>query len=426
MVQSLRWEHALNPRNGVIDINLLIEHQCPQCGAPVTLEETDRLLACPFCKVKSYLMPQRFFRYMLPHRAPAGKQLVYVPYWRFKGMIFSSLSRGLVHKFMDASRQALKSMHFPRSLGLRSQALKLQFVTPETPGNFIQPRIPHCEVMTLFLKTSNTALAGTIFTRAHIGESISLIYAPFYIEDRVYDAVLNKPVPTSGDPIDIAAFKGGRPDWKIRFVPTLCPACGWDLAGERDSLALTCKNCNSVWYPGKQKLEQTRFAHLPGDFENRVFLPFWRIRARVDGVGLDSYADLVRIANLPRVIQPEWEKRPFRFWSPAFKVRPRTFLNLIRNITLMQPGNRASSKLPKEMLHPVSLPVSEALETLKINMAGFIKPPGKLLPILPGIRIEPLSHILVYIPFRKGHHDYINPDLRLSINRNQLSLAGNL
>jgi hypothetical protein len=371
-------------------------------------------------------MSQLFFRYMLTHRAPEDKQLVYVPYWRFKGMIFSSLARGLAHKFMDASQQALQSAQFPVSLGLRSQALKLKFVMPDTPGRFLQPLIPYSEVTTLFMKKANAALSGTVFTQAHIGESISLIFAPFYVETRVYDAVLNQPLPLAGEPGDIANFRGGRPNWKIHFVATLCPGCGWDLDGERDSLALTCRNCNSVWYPGKRKLKQTRFAHLPGEFENTVYLPFWRIRARVDGLQLDTYADLIRTANLPKAVLPEFENKPFSFWSPAFKVRPRTFLNLIKHTTLTQPGKKASAELPKGPLHPVSLPVSEAIETLKINMAGFIKPPGDRLPMLADIHVEPLSYMLVYIPFRKGHHDYVNPDLHLSVNRNQLSLAGNL
>lgn len=410
----------------VATINLVIKHQCPQCGAPIELEETDRLLACPFCRVKSYLMSQLFFRYMLPHKAPEDKELVYVPYWRFKGMIFTSLTGGVVHKFMDASRQALQSPHFPVSLGLRSQAMKLQFVTPDTPGRFLHPRVPYSEVLDLFMQKANAALKGTHFTQAHIGESISLIFAPFYMEERVYDAVLNQPLPAAGDPGDIAAFPGESPNWKIHFVPTLCPACGWDLEGERNSHALTCNNCNSVWYPGKKKLKQIRFVHLPGDYGKMVYLPFWRIRARVGDIELDSYADLIRISNLPRAVLPEFEERPFRFWSPAFKVRPRTFLNLLTKTTLVQPGKKASSNLPKGALYPVSLPVSEAMETLKINMAGFIKPPGKLLPRLSDLEVEPLSHSLVYIPFRKGHHDYVNPDLHLTVNRNQLSLAGNL
>jgi len=107
-------------------------------------------------------------------------------------------------------------------------------------------------------------------------------------------------------------------------------------------------------------------------------------------------------------------------------VRPRTFLNLVKNTTLSQPGPKASSKLPKGALHPVSLPVSEALETLKINMAGFIKRPRDLLSKLDAMDVAPLSYILVYIPFRQGHHDYVNPDLHLSVNRTQLYLAKNL
>ncbi len=388
--------------------------------------ETDRLFTCGFCRVKSYLMSQLFYRYMLPHRAPAGKQLVYVPYWRFKGMIFTSLTGGVVHKFMDASRQALQSPHFPVSLGLRSQAMKLQFVTPETPGRFLQPRVPYSEVLDLFMRRANAALKSPLFTQAHIGESISLIFAPFYVEDRIYDAVLNQPLPKAGNAGDLEAFEGGRPNWETRFVATLCPSCGWDLEGERNSHALVCNNCNSVWYPGKKKLRQIRFAYLSGDYGKMVYLPFWRLRARVEGIVLDSYADLVRIANLPLAVLPEYEERPFRFWSPAFKVRPRTFLNLVTKTTLVQPGNKASSILPKGPLYPVSLPVSEAMETLKVNMAGFIKPPGRLLPQLSDLTVEPQSHLLVYIPFRKGHHEYVNPDLHLTVNRNQLSLAGNL
>jgi hypothetical protein len=146
----------------------------------------------------------------------------------------------------------------------------------------------------------------------------------------------------------------------------------------------------------------------------------------VAGIVLESYADLIRIANLPKAVLPDFEARTFRFWSPAFKVRPRTFLTLVKNTTLAQPGEKASATLPKGPLHPVSLPVSEALETLKINLAGFIKPQRNLLPLLNDMRVEPLSYMLVYIPFRKGHHDYANPDLHLTVNRNQLSLASNL
>ena len=46
-----------------------IEQGCPQCGAPVTLDETDRLLACPFCRTRLYLVPEGHFRYHIPPAA---------------------------------------------------------------------------------------------------------------------------------------------------------------------------------------------------------------------------------------------------------------------------------------------------------------------------------------------------------------------
>ena len=49
------------------------QNQCPQCGAPADLEETDRLFACPFCRVTSLLLTRDYFRYVLPARNP-GRQ----------------------------------------------------------------------------------------------------------------------------------------------------------------------------------------------------------------------------------------------------------------------------------------------------------------------------------------------------------------
>ncbi len=37
------------------------------------MEETDRLISCDFCKVKSYLMQKDYFRYMLPNSAPKNR-----------------------------------------------------------------------------------------------------------------------------------------------------------------------------------------------------------------------------------------------------------------------------------------------------------------------------------------------------------------
>ena len=408
-------------------INFLIDHQCPQCGAPATLDETDRLFRCDYCKVSSYLAPHRYYRYRLPDKAPRGKRLIYFPYWRFKGMLFSCLASGIEHRFLDISRQAVAAPCFPASLGLRSQAMKLRFVSPENEGWFIRPAQPFGQVMTDILARHNRDLPHPILHQAHIGESVSLIYAPFYGDERLMDAVLNVPVaPDSNPPFDSSEFDGGAADWRLHFIPTLCPNCGWDMQGNRDAIVLHCPNCASLWQAATSGMQRINVAHMPTREQTVIYLPFWRLRAEVSGLKLDSYADLVRTANLPKVVQPMWEQQPFYFWSPAFKVRPRTFLRLTQQMTLSQPGDPLMPEIPQGTLHGVNLPVREAVETLKLNLAGFMRPKKVMQSRIADIAVTAKRYLLVYLPFSVRHHDLVSTDFNIAVNRSQLALAGNL
>lgn len=374
-------------------------------------------------------MTDSFFRYLLPHRAPEGKELIYFPYWRFKGMLFSCLPDGIQDRFLDVSRQAVDNPLFPLSVGLRSQAMKLRFVTPDTAGWFIRPSLPFPQVMETFLARFNRNLPRSILHQAHIGESLSLLYAPFYADDRIVDAVLNQPVsPVLETPLDPEDYPGGPAGRHIRFIATLCPDCGWDLNGRRDALVLHCSNCKTMWQAGKKGLTRVNVAHLPaaGDATETLYLPFWRIRGKVAGMPLDNYADLVRAANLPRVVQPPWEQIPVHFWGPAFKVRPRSFLRLTHHITLAQPRSKLVPDPPAGSRHPVNLPVSESAETLKLNMAGFLRPRKMVETRLPGLDVKARRYLLVYLPFDVRNHDLVQSEYQIAINRNQLALAGNL
>ncbi len=409
-------------------INFLIQHQCPQCGAPATLNETDRLFQCAFCKVSSYLVERSYFRYLLPHNAPDNQELVYFPFWRFKGMIFSCLPSGIQNRFVDVSQQAVQSAHFPVSVGLRSQAMKLRFVSPEAAGYFIKPTLPFPQLMERFLTRFNLHLPGPILHQSHIGESVSLIYAPFYVGERIMDAVLNRPASSElAEPFELSRLPGGPANWRLRFIPTLCPNCGWDLQGGRDALVLHCKNCESMWQASKQGLSRVNVAHLPNpEDENTIYLPFWRIEAAVSGIDLNSYADLVQVANLPKAIQPEWDRIPFHFWGPAFKIRPRSFLRLTHHITISQPRNHLTARVPKGNMHPVNLPVSESIETLKLNLTGLLRPKKIVQDRIHHIQVKPRRYLLAYLPFEIRHHDLVQPTFNIAVNQNQLGLAGNL
>lgn len=344
-------------------------------------------------------------------------------------MAYFALPAGAQNHFIDVSQQAVTSSYFPLSVGFRSQTLKLQFVTPETPGYFIKPAHAFAEIKSVATKRCHEALPMPPLLETMVGDTGSLIYAPYYVDGKIYDAIVNQPLSTM-PPKDFAveSLAGGKPEGGIYFIPTLCPNCGWDLEGERDSLVLHCKNCTTAWYPEKQGLKPVNVAHLPvpeqeGDV---VYVPVWRITAEVKGVELKSHADLIRLANLPKAVQSSMEEQPFYFWAMALKLGSHAFLTLSKRFTGAQIQDELVEKLPAGQLLPVNIPPTEAAESLKLIISDLITQRQSLHRILPDLQITPHKARLVYIPFRDRKHDLVQEQLDLALDKNQLRWASSL
>ncbi len=362
---------------------------------------------------------------MIPYTAKPGKDIFFLPYWRYRGMQYCCVETEVQNRFVDVTQQAVNAPYFPMTLGVRAQAMKLSFVSPDTQGRFLKPGLP---VKTVLQHQENVFEASfsraDIYHHAHVGETLSLIYAPFYIDACIMDAVLNRPV---SDPLPDGAMDGLAASenfhWPLRFIPALCPSCGWDLSGERNALVLSCTNCNRAWQPVGTTLKPVPIMFIPGDETTALYLPFWRIAADVTGISLSSYADLIRVANLPKVVQNGWDQIPYYFWSPAFRLSPKTFLSLSIQINLTQPPEHPVDGNPPGTRYPATLPVTEAAEALKISLAGMMKPAETRMPILPQITIRPIRFALVYIPFQSGHQEWLMPDYHIAINKNLLTLT---
>jgi hypothetical protein len=353
-----------------------------------------------------------------------------MPYWRFKGTLLASVLDGTRQRFIDVSQAAADGAHFPVSLGLRSQALKLRFLQPDHPGHFLKPTIPPSRVLQGLAARFTPCLPKPVLHQAYLGETLSLIWSPFYLDGarRLCDAVLaepiSEPLPETFAPDDLP---GGAADTRLRFVATLCPACGWDLEGRRDSMVLNCRNCDTCWHPADDGLRPLQFGRLPVADPSRqnLYMPFWRIAAQVKGLALETYADLVRLANLPKVVQKSWQALPFHFWVMAFKVQPQAFARLARTMTLGQPVEDPVPGLPRDIF-PVTLPARQACAALKVLLAGFMTPREELPELMPQVEITPSRCLLVYVPFEIRPHEYVQPRYHLAINRNMIALAGNL
>lgn len=311
-------------------------------------------------------------------------------------------------------------------MGLRTQTLKMKFASPEIKADFLRSQFSFdqakskVEKMTHFI--DGHEYTGLIYHQGFIGDSISMIYSPVYIKNgSIYDGILNRPlsslIPSRAEKLtDI----DNKKSWQIRFASALCPDCGWDLTGERDSVVLFCNNCDTAWHAEQGNFRKVHFGVIRPNEKNLIYLPFWKMTADIQGIKLSSFADLVKIANLPRAMKPEWQEQQLHFWSPAFKVYPKMFVRLSRQITVAQPGDDLKGILPKAGLYPVTLDSREAFESIKVTLANAAVSKRKIYPILPAVHVKPEDAVLIYMPFTKSANDYIHPKYKLSIQRNTI------
>ena len=406
-------------------MGLTVEQECPQCGAPIGLEETDHLIQCPYCSVKSFLFAPDYFRLVLPHNAP-DKDIIYVPYLRFKGNTYACQGQAIGHRIIDITHLGTPVKGLPMSLGLRPQAMKMKFVTPDTAGSFLKCSLKMDDVLSKVGKHASGT--GQLFHRAYIGETVSLIYLPLFVQkETIFDAIIDQPIVKLTGTEDMFGSTAEKPlRWKLTFMSTLCPQCGWNLEGDRDSVVLTCNNCNTAWAASEGKFVRVDIAVVPGQGDKTVYLPFWKITARAEGIEINSFADFIRVTNQPKVVQEDWENQDMSYWCPAFKIRPRIFLRLLSQLTVSQKDFEAEETIPKRGLYPVTMPQSEAAQSMKLTLANSAMTKRDTFPMLPQVHFAIKDSILVYLPFTDKGHDMVQERMGVSINKKSLEYGRHL
>lgn len=415
-------------------MDLTIHQRCPSCGATIELSEADRLIRCPYCDVKNFMVTRGLLRFVLPHRAPEHirrRDLFYAPYLRFKGNIYYCKGRHLKYKVVDTTQQGTVASVLPPTLGLRPQVMPLRLVTDEVSGHFLPLTV---KAKTLLERAAHITVIDSeeirepFYHRAYIGETLSCIYLPLYIEDgTLYDAVTNKVLGRGGSQ---EKMQGGstryKSSWTPHFLATLCPRCGDVLSGEPDSLILSCYNCQTSWQEQNAGFQKIRWSSVATDLKGMYHLPFWRLAVQAKGGELENFADLLRITNQPLVIQQRHQEQELHFWMPAFKVRPSTFLRLGQYLTLNQEKiPQGVREMPKKM-YPVTLHRKEAVQALKSVLAGTALNKEKLFPKLPRLHFQTLDSGLTYLPFADKGHDFVQEQTGLSLAKSVLHFGRKL
>lgn len=429
--------------------NFQIEQQCPQCGAPIILDEADRILSCKFCRTRVYLSAKDVFHFYFPPAAGITEPIYFIPYWRMKGLSYSLVERNMnnlvnkenhgivfsydisstiktfdvLSKYFDINFLSLDDNPLPHSLGLRPQSMKLKFVgSSEKEGKFIKFSSTARET---FLKDyqNNT---GSVRKTILIGETASVIYSPVYCSNnRIHDAILRRPIDLQKRDAKVEKSLMSAPDekWHVEFLPLLCPNCGADLPGEKDALIVFCSNCNSAWNPSNKNFEEVKFFTYPDNEQNITYLPFWQCKVKMSDFRLETYADLIKVANLPRADSKKWTETPFHFYAPAFKVNPALFLRWCRQLTVTPPPNDLIRELPLSKIHQVTLSVNEALESSLLTMVSLISNKSYIAEIISSSNLTLEDFSLVLHPFKMKAGELIHTKLGFPMDINALNMG---
>lgn len=406
-----------------------IEHQCPQCGAPITLQEVDNLVICSFCRTRLSLLSGQYTGYCLPIAPSDSADILYIPYWRLKGMVFYSTVTETLTKLIDTNNIAIHLAGMPFSLGVRPQVMKLRFITSQTQGILFKPQVAVADLyQTLEERNNNIKMHQQVLHRSIIAETVRIIFAPIIVRHgKVFDGVLNRFLDSVTETTFDELEQFDHTDaLHVTFIPCLCPDCGNDLEGRKESHVLLCRNCNSAWRLTVSGLRKIECHMVAGNRIQEEYLPFWKIDVQVDGIELNSRADLMRVTNAPQRIKSEWEETKVYFWVPAFKISPRHFLRLAQGMTMVQPETAEQPEIPAGSFHPVTLPAEEAAEIIMALLAESALPKKDFFAKRSVISIQVQSVVLVYVPFQSCSNEFINSLMKMGINKNTLRFGSHL
>ena len=401
-------------------MNLGIGCQCPQCGADLPLEEGQRFIVCGFCGAGNFLVNRDLPWLVMPENTGGGP-VVFVPYLRCRGTLFTCAGGRIDFRVADTSALAADLPGAALSLGVRPQAVRLRF-----PGNGFVNRLPvdRGASKRLLAMVNRNRSGKEPEHQALIGEVMSLVWLPLVIAaDGVRDASSGARLAVDAERLAAAADRSGPVAWSPCFRAAICPGCGWDLAGDNTSQALLCPNCGAAWSAGGSGFARIEVAVAAG--EGDVFLPFWEVGFTLPEEGVESAAGLGRLLALPvhESVPAAGEKEAVpAVLTPAFKIRPKTFLRLAAQMSHARPLVRPAGSLPGR-LHPVSLAGAEAVQMVKTVLAARAAVKQEFFRKLPGLRPVVRFLRLVLVPFSDQGYSLFQNGLGISVNRRLLELG---
>ncbi len=388
---------------------------------------------------------------------PGQTILFYAPFWMLQGQIYRWIfgskpmkiereedvpppmekMKVLLTRIMDHTIPGYADLDFGIStLGIRSQALQLQPFNPEHEAqkdSFLPLEIPLDRVEEEGRRAANIffeadELASEVVLQSFVSRVLSVVYLPiWYVDCRhakgkeiiLIDGLGKKILGTlpEGSAI-LSRLKGDRKREpvkfsELRFLPLLCPNCGWAFSFQPFNLFHFCATCRRLWKVRGAELVEAAYqvvsAPRGGVVKEMAWVPFWRCRGILEseGIRFTTMADLYRLAPPPRVVDQQREsKRPIYFYIPAVKFRnPQILHTMGSRLTFLQPDLQME-QFPDGSNPPAaggSLPGQDASDLGAVILGSMVPSANRKTRVwLKKCKIDLQDPQILYFPFSRA------------------------
>ncbi|MBD3233068.1 MAG: hypothetical protein GF315_05035 [candidate division Zixibacteria bacterium] len=341
-----------------------------------------------YCKRSGIDLPRSF----------DDSRLIYIPFWRFNGMIYQLRAEAVTYTFSDGATLETEKkvkvdskpfdINFPGVnqdlvnqiiMGIRSQVMELHPQLPpklDKDADIIKPEITLDAAREMaYSNAFGVYRRKNVCYEELIGEKLTLIYFPVWISRftnktgaqwLLLDGVSKRGLACGQD-----EFRGFHSNGdfdgvgSIKILPHHCPNCGADLPAGKNAIVYTCQNCWLGWYLDGDRLRQIEIDYVdPGGDKNLKFFPFWEFGASFNSRGsiLTYHQAQMLFRSKLSVFVDDSEDAIFRFFVPGFSARnPRSLWKLSSRLTQSQPKFTTSQRLRFSSV-PATLPEDEAAQ----------------------------------------------------------------
>lgn len=347
-------------------------------------------------------------------------KLLYLPYWRFKGLSYKVLDqRQFKSSLLDTTVSAFTGIDTVSSLGIRPQVATLNLAVN---GNHLIPAQRNAkEALDIAEKRLLQFEKNTVLFERFIGETQCLIYAPFiltefpkrgtYVLKGIWGRCPGQEIDKSKITALLKSLDGSSQHNYLHFLPLICPECGYNLPAVSGAVALLCQNCSRAWWVKRNQFSPLAYKafKIPSSSKDSRFLPFWHLTLELSGLPIKSRYDMRLLAMSYRKLPEAWSREAVQLLIPAFKLGPKLFLRVARNMSLapIDMSRKDQGLKTGQRTEPVRFPLEEAARAAKVVLSDLLKKHSKLYSLIPKTRLT-LKHTgLIYLPFKFQGREFV-------------------